>query len=504
MVVECNRLSERPSIALPLNWNEMQTLSVLALQIMPSIFGCLVLFAVLRRNGNLHAPDLLIISGAGTYVGPVIVAGLMLASLKLGINPFSWVMLPLILTLILIAWLIGSIPKRSATFEGLSIISRRQQRRTPTQLSLIVCALLWLTATSSWLLIEAWKNPTLAWDAVWSWGLYANSQIISALSDTPSLLESGVHPSTVVMISSWSAYWASHVQHSAFLYASNTLLYFGWILITLGLLVKLSKNWLIGLLGAVMVSSAPMIESHIALGGYADLWLATGLIAGLSFVLSAGKSNRKVPIATGIAIIISAAFIKANGFIYSALTISALFFGWLLLTHKTWVWLILILATLASWWVLHAGFHISLGVFHLAFDPEISRIEVGNRFSLLSVTNPISAVVNIWHAFIISSSFPFIFPLSLCLSPIFLAYAVKKGQTHLVVLLAATMLFLGFFLLSQSLAEYFYKYSTVSNDTGLTRFSHTLYWLSSVNMLLLLTHLISGQRDGINPQIKRQ
>lgn len=472
----------------------MQTLSVLALQLMPSIFGCLVLFAVLRRNNAWRAPDLLIISGAGTYVGPVIMAGLMLVSLKLSINPFSWVILPLLLAVVLIAWLIGSIPKRSVTWQGFSITNRPQQRATLTQVSLMVCALLWLIATSAWLLIEAWNNPTIAWDAVWSWGLYANSQIISAISDSPSLLESGVHPSTVVMISSWSAYWASHVQHSAFLYASNTLLYFGWILITLGLLVKLSKNWLIGLLGAVMVSSAPMIESHIALGAYADLWLATGLIAGLSFVLSTEKSNRKVTIATGIAIIISAAFIKSNGFIYSALTISALFFGWLLLKHKTWLWLILLLATIASWWVLHAGFDILLGPFHLAYDPELKRIEVGNRSSLLSVINPINAIVNMWHAFTISSSFGLVFPISLFLSPVFLAYALKKGQSHLVVLLAAAMLFFGFFALAQSLAEYFYKYSTASNDTGLTRFSHILYWLSSANILLLLTYWLGGKK----------
>lgn len=470
----------------------METLFPLMLQILPSAYGGLVLYAILRKTVNWRTPDLLIIFGAGTYVGPVLLASLMFMSLKLSINPYSWIMLPLSITVICLAWGIGSFSEKIPTPSEHRITARCYGRNVQTYLPLIFFSVAWLTLILVWLFIETWNNPTIAWDAVWSWGLYANAQIISSFSESPSVIHTDVHPATVSMISSWSAYWASSLPQSSFIYASNAILYLGWVLISAGFLLKETNSANISIIGTLIIISSPMLESHIALGGYADLWLSTGLIAGFALILTSQYPPQMPKIILGLVVIASTTLVKSNGFMYAGLVIFSLLLAWLLSKQKLWIFVTLIIVTSVFLaWATSAGVTISFGPLRAAYSPELRLLQLGNRVSYLSNSTTMDAIYNLKYAWIQSASFGYAFSVSLALMPLALLYALKRNLQSVLALSITSIIFLVFFLAAQNSSEYFYTYSQIDNDTGLTRFSHTLYWLSIINLVLIFNLLIT-------------
>jgi hypothetical protein len=83
-----------------------------------------------------------------------------------------------------------------------------------------------------------------------------------------------------------------------------------------------------------------------------------------------------------------------------------------------------------------------------------------------------------------ASSYGVVFSAALMALPVATIVAlIRKDRAGIVMLLGAWGLIV-FLVLAQWVSEYFYLHATPYNDTGLTRFSHTVQWLVVVGVTI--------------------
>lgn len=125
-------------------------------------------------------------------------------------------------------------------------------------------------------------TPLSAWDGLDSWQANAGQFILQNLTDERGVFNSQYikHPTTVVQIAAWEG-WSMQL--------TNTLSWgLPWLLCMIsicfmvaGFIRALTGELTLALLGAVLTATVPLAESHTLVAGYAELWLAAVVIAGL-------------------------------------------------------------------------------------------------------------------------------------------------------------------------------------------------------------------------------
>ena len=206
--------------------------------------------------------------------------------------------------------------------------------------------LLWLVVRWVGLALEVWWQPLFPWDAWTTWGARARvwtelgslAPFISAgewLNDPGRkayTIEAWNYPVTVSLVMTWP-----NLALGAW---NETLAKIPWLGAGLGLGLGFygsARRWgaspLTALVFTWLLLSLPLLDTHIALAGYADLWLAYAL--GLAFMagmlwLRDGDPRQGV---LTLALLLACATIKREGLVWALLFIPAL-----LVTQLSRVW----------------------------------------------------------------------------------------------------------------------------------------------------------------------
>ena len=456
----------------------LSTVTAIAMGLLPPTMGALSLYGVFRRQCHQSWAAGLIAVGVGAYCGPVIMALMMSVALNHGLNPLTvWMVIPA-MAVVGLGWGLGSWSVTTAHPTPLKESAPQPPTALVTGMNIALAA--WLLLIVAWVCFEAAHRPVIAWDAVWGWGVHANTQISLALGASPALVDGTTHPVTVIQILTWGAYWAGQTPTKALLLSPWAGLYLGWVLVSLGLARRLGSHWTGALGVALVLASAPMVESHAVLGGYADLWLASGLVFGLAVVLGLSDTPSRLPAwAVGLAVIISAAWIKNNGLLYVAIVSLALLMAGAL-TGRHWRWGLAGVGVLAGAlaWVLLAGLEVELAGVRLVYLPDEGVVGVNNRVGAMSEAGLDAIVHNLWQAWWASSSYGVVFGVALMVLPVAAVRGLMRRDFAAVSLALAAIGFVLFFALAQSASAYFYQFARPQFDTGLTRFSQALFWLA--------------------------
>ncbi|MDR9453932.1 MAG: hypothetical protein RI542_08370 [Wenzhouxiangella sp.] len=444
----------------------------------PWVVGTAVLYSLLRPQTASPAQHCLIV-GAGAYVGYVLLAAAMAAVLAAGLNPFSSIALG--------GWAAVSVGSVGVIIYRVRACQRLPAAHTNTPVGHALTGLggLWLLALVAWLTVEVWHSPIMAWDVVWVWGLEASEQLSSALGPEPRITAGGTHPATMVMVLAWSAFWAN-IGSTHVLGAGPWLVaYAGIVLMTLGLVQHVARHWTVAVWLTAAVVSAPLIEAHTAQGGYADLWVLAGVVAGLCLGLGVTRDHpQRAPtlaaMLAGALVLISVAWIKNNGVAYTVIGLAGLGLGALLTGRRAAVGYLavggvgLVVGVVLVW-----GVAVDIGPFEAGYSPDRGEIRLGNRAGGLADVALSTVMFHLWHAWVMASSFGVMFAASLVGLPVATVYALlKKDRVGTTLALSAWGL-ISFLIVAQ-FSEYFLPVATPANDTGLSRASHAVYWVTAL------------------------
>lgn len=456
----------------------------------PVFFGMVLLYGTIFASKDLEWSDHLIAIGSGIYVGYLLTASLIYFLLTAGINPFPSNLAVALIALTAISGF-GCRRKNRKTRPQMPEKNITTQRvdgsRIATNGIIFVLIASWLGTIVLFNLHQVWHNPAIAWDTLWMWSSEANDQLSRALGNEPSLTVSSSHPATVVLISLWHAYWS---KGTFALYAPWGLAYIGILLTSLGLVHKLTKNAIASLGFTAVLASAPMIESHVALGGYADIWLFYGALLAISVAMLGNVTTNFTYLSFGALILISLAFLKNSGFASAIVIVLGIIFAGLA-GRQRWITLGLFSAvfSIISLYVIMFGIDLNLSFLSFSYDPNVGRIAIGSRsesfFTAISNTNTHEIFHNLAYAWLWSSSYSFIFGVSLITLPFSLVIAISQGNQKGAIFPSCALWFFIFFFFAQYYSNYFLVHSRPSLDTGLTRFSHVIFWLCTISLTII-------------------
>lgn len=276
--------------------------------------------------------------------------------------------------------------------------------------------LLWLLWRLGGLALEIWWRPLYPWDAwvtwtvrpkVWAslgaWVPFVDPQrwVADPLGSVYTI-EAWTYPMTVPLLALWPTLALPGWNETA-----ANLPWFGAAL-ALGLaFYGQMRLWggvpLVALLLVWLLLSLPILDSHIALAGYADLWMAVVFsLAAVAFFQWVRTADRRQGI-LALLLALMCPLIKLEGTVWLAMFLPALLVVWL---RGKWLWgLVGISGMLAIVWWLVGGVSFNLpglGEFHFKPDliavPYLGRFNVGYRGSWLPVLKNFFVLAN-WHLF---------------------------------------------------------------------------------------------------------
>ncbi len=278
--------------------------------------------------------------GYGYWLGlPGAALGLMALS-GFGLRPAFWLIL--LSCLAITGWAGRDLgwPKGFVAGElgaGRPVLHALRLRRIGWQGGLILALSLWLGWRLAILALHVWYQPLFPWDAWTTWALRARvwselGQLVPFVaperwateqSDRLYTLEAWRYPPLVSLIALWPTLplqrWDETAANLPWLGAGLSL--------GLGLYAQL-RRWgadrLTSLFGVWLLMSLPLLETHIALAGYADLWLAGALGLSLIAFLHWVRSGERQQLA--LCLILAAAWplIKLEGTVWLSLLVLGL------------------------------------------------------------------------------------------------------------------------------------------------------------------------------------
>ncbi|MGB4946295.1 MAG: hypothetical protein WBQ05_03710 [Candidatus Competibacter denitrificans] len=260
----------------------------------------------------------------------------------------------------------------------------------------IVFALLlsWLLWRVMGLALEIWWRPLYPWDAwanwtvrskVWvelrQWAPFVTPQ--QWLADpAPAVytLEAWAYPITVSLLASWPTLafgnWQETIANLPWLGAALAL--------GLGFYGQV-RLWgatpLAALLFTWLLLSLPILDTHIALAGYADLWMAAAFsLAAIAFFQWVRTADRRQGV-LALLLAFACPLIKLEGTVWLAMFVPALLVVWLRgRPLRVFAGVVMILA-IAWWWLGGMAFNIP-GLGHFTLRPELIEVPYLGRFAL--------------------------------------------------------------------------------------------------------------------------
>ncbi len=378
-------------------------LQLIVALLLPWLVGYLLATAVLRLFRR-HEYGLLIRLGYGFLIGQLLVGGLMVAIDGMG---FGIGFYPVIAALGVIGgaawWAARRLPGFSPAL--LEPHDKRPPPATAWRLSeALLVGLFLLLILAHWApsAIEVWWRPLYPWDAWALWGYRAKAWFfqgeLTPFVSPEQWLRSpegaypihGHHyPTLVSLLQTWIALSLEQWHES--------LINLPWLLvpIALGLIIygqlrMLGLSRVMALIPVYLMISMPMIHTHIALAGYADIWQAAYTSGGfIAFVAGVRNGDRFWQL-WGLLFVIFGVWIKSEGAV------------WLFLLGLTGV-----LAMLRGWaWAALAGlFAVTVTLVLHQLDltlelPYLGRVGIADNMLYLPAIPPQQLAYNdVWGPF---------------------------------------------------------------------------------------------------------
>ena len=254
--------------------------------------------------------------------------------------------------------------------------------------------LIWLGLRLAGLALEVWWRPLYPWDAWTTWMVrpkvwaelqhlvpfVAPSHWLADPTGSAYAIEAWAYPHTVPLLALWPT-----LAYGAW---NETAAHLPWLgcAVALGLgFYGQARRWGVSALTALIFTwlllSLPLLNSHVALAGYADLWMTAVFgLAAIAFFQWARDGDRRQGL-LALLMALAGPLVKVEGAVWLLLFIPAL-----LVARLRWPWLLaaaLAAAALGLGWWLAGGVVFSipgLGEFH--FTPELIQAPYVGRFGL--------------------------------------------------------------------------------------------------------------------------
>jgi hypothetical protein len=254
------------------------------------------------------------------------------------------------------------------------------------QIALIVALSLWIGLRLLSLALEVWWRPLFPWDAWTVWGLRARvwtelGQLVPFVS--PKQWLSVADPSAYTTIAwdypwtvSLAATWGALASGGWNAGAANL----PWLALALALASAFAgqarrwgASWTVVLVFLWLLLSLPILNTQVALAGYADLWVAAAIALALMAFLQWARTGDGRQALLVVLMLVVAASLKREGLVWALLFLPALLAARL---HVRWLTVILGLCTglvLVLWLTGGATFSLA-GIGPMVITPD--RIEL--------------------------------------------------------------------------------------------------------------------------------
>jgi hypothetical protein len=259
---------------------------------------------------------------------------------------------------------------------------------------LFVLLLAWLGVRLVSLTLEVWWRPLYPWDAWATWAVRPRvwselgqlapfvdpQRWLADATGSVYTLDAWTYPHTVPLLALWPT-----LAYGAW---NETAANLPWLICALALGLGFygqARLWgasaLTALVFTWLLLSLPLLDTHVALAGYADLWLAAVFgLAAIAFFQWARNGDRRQGV---LAVLLGLAcpLIKLEGAVWLLLFIPALMAarlrGWLLLA------LVVVAAALVlSWWLAGGVAFAMPGLGEFVLKPDLIQIPYLGRFGL--------------------------------------------------------------------------------------------------------------------------
>lgn len=326
---------------------------------------------------------------------------------------FTGPMMVLMLLAVSGGWLAWRQARRNA---GSGPVGPDGRGRPVWQHVLFVLLLLWLGLRLTNLLLEIWWRPLYPWDAWTTWTVrprvwqelqqlvpFADAQQwLADSSHSVYTIDAWTYPYTVPLLTLWPT-----LAFGAWNETAANLPWLGCAL-ALGLgFYGQTRLWgvspLTSLLFVWLLLSLPILDTHVALAGYADLWMAAVFsLAALAFFqwVRTGDCCQGL---LALLLVLACPLVKLEGTVWLLMFIPALLTVWLRGWRLKIVVGTAVILIVAWWWVGGVVFTVSgLGEFRLT--PELIQVPYLGRFALgyRGSWNPVLKnffVLASWHLF---------------------------------------------------------------------------------------------------------
>lgn len=279
-----------------------------------------------------QVPDRLVAAGLGWVVGILACGVLVRLTSAASLDATLWRAAPLGIAIGLAAWAVAWVTR---PVPAAAVVDN-----TASAPRLLVVAVVLMLAARGWLMAsDILLHPTLPWDAWSAWQAKAKSWVMAGhavpwvsfdqwIRHPDMDLRTGVawdYPELVPWAMAWLASATGWVE---------PLLNMAWAGLWLALLlaqsgqlralgVDASRVWI----GAWLLGTVPLLNVHVALGGYADLWLALLLSqAALSWLRWSSLGERR-QLAVAVLLILLLPLVKHEGALWAILLGAACIIG---------------------------------------------------------------------------------------------------------------------------------------------------------------------------------
>ena len=450
----------------------------LLLGLSPSLMGATIIYALIYRANSWHPGHHLIAIGSGAYLGHLILALIMNQLQSRNLPVFSEWLLAWPIAIVLCCWVLGEIARQTSK-KFVVEIPIIPPKRQPVRVDQIIGlgAGLWLITIVAFVLYENALRPAVSWDMIQYWTIDLNAflQWQQTNPEEGSVRIGYNHPSTLHLIHIWSA-WLGQVTGSAtWLLLPSSALYLGTLLSLLGALWALTANLNSSIALVVLVASLPMLTTHAALAGYAEPWIAGGVLISIALMQIPTTGKAKIAFALlWLFLITSFSFWKGESLAYTAMAIVAIAGAVILSLRQSFLKYGLISAVGILCGILYfQGFDITFLDGRLAWLPEENILYLGRRNAKLEIIDSLRLASNTYNAWIVNGSFRLSLLALFGAIFLFVTLKLKEGKvtaaTDYAFLLS--ILLVAFMVLAQGISEYLLATGNASSDTVFSRAS---------------------------------
>ena len=377
------------------------------------------------------------------------------------------------------------------------------------------CFLLLLSALLGLALYLQHMTPLFAWDGLDHWAKNAGEFIPQTLIDEPAVFNRHYsnHPATVVMIAAWTG-WSMQFTNTLGWGTPWLLCMISLCFMTAGFIRSLTGKLTSALLGGVLTATVPLAESHTLIAGYAELWLAAVVIAGLLLLGLGLEYQRRSWILTGVLVGGLAIAIKNNGPGYALCVWGALVFSWLTYRPKIATLVLLSLGAVA-YGLCAKGFLVDWAGIKIQWNPDTQNLFFAIRDKLFFTGRLSTDVIFPFEGVVINELYSLFANQSFSTAVLALLFGVVAiccpsrttlhqlipltdnggagsssiGKIGVQPLIIGALLILSMLILSQLFLPYSYNHGLPGSDTGNSRFSLP-FILAAIPAAIVMAHTI--------------